>query len=360
VKALVSLGALAGVLAVVVAARGEPGATPRGAELGRRGDTSVALGIVGERRSTHAELAAYVGVTVPLERVLARRSADAAAAAQARELDESEAAVERSTARDADAVEPTARDGSASESGGSEPALSSELFSRLARDAVAAAENAHHLAEREGELDGLGTRARWSAILPEVRIRAARSRDDSLHMQPTLEDPYRYSTIGGDGLLLEAQATFRLNRLLFADEEVAVERLRLVRERAGEDRAERVTARLSHWYRALSRERSLLPPEARARATLERVESEMELDVLTDGWFGERVRRLGLGSPPVERPDPAPSSPAAPKPASKPKASPERPALADLDASPASATSASPCLPKRATDSKTFCGVLMR
>jgi hypothetical protein len=93
---------------------------------------------------------------------------------------------------------------------------------------------------------------------------------------------------------------------------------------------------------------------------LERVESEMELDVLTDGWFGERLRRLGLGSPAVERRDPAPRNPAAPESASKSKASPERPALADLDPSPASARSASPCLPTLATDSKTFCGVLMR
>jgi len=361
VKALVSARALAGALSVVLPAWSEPPAGPARAELGRRGDASVSLGVVAGRRAARSELAAYLGVTLPLERVLARRSADAAVTAPEREGDEPDGAAEPPAARAADTAEAGDQpDGSVSEPGVTAPALAPELFSRLARDAVAAAENAHHLAEREGELDGLATRARWSAVLPEVRVRAARSRDDSLHLQPTLDDPYRYSTIGGDGLLVEAQATFRLNRLLFADEEVAVERLRLVRERAGEDRAERVTARLLRWYRALSRERSLLGPEARGRAALERVETEVELDVLTDGWFGERLRRLGLVPKAVERRDPAPRNPAPPKPASKPKASSERPALADLDASPGSATSGSPCSLKLATDSRTFCGASMR
>jgi len=294
---------------------------------------------------------------VPLERVLARRSGDAAATATGREPEEPEttlpseasdsAAGELGERGEATDPEPTAL----------VPALTVELFSRLARDAVAAAENAQRLAEREGELDGLATRARWSAVLPEVRVRAARSRDDSLHLQPTLEDPYRYSTIGGDGLLLEAQVTFRLNRLLFADEEVAVERLRLVRERAGEDRAERVTARLVRWHRALSREHGLEDPAARGRAALERVELEVELDVLTDGWFGERVRRLLTPRPPSQ---PTPKAGVPPSPGAPATAVSGRSAFADLEASPRSATSASPCLPMLATDSRTFCGASMR
>lgn len=353
-----SVRTLAGGLAIAVSARGEPPEAPaRAVELGRRGDASVSLGVVGARRVSRSELAAYVGVTVPLERVLARKPGDAGTTAAAGELDEPEAVPESSGVSDAAVDRAGDRgDPSDAEPGAVVPALSAELFSHLARDAVAAAENARRLAEREGELDGLATRARWSAVLPEVRVRAARSRDDSLHLQPTLEDPYRYSTIGGDGLLLEAQVTFRLNRLLFADEEVAVERLRVVRERVGEDRAARVTARLVRWHRALSRERSLADPVARGRAELERVELEVELDVLTDGWFGERVRRL-LAPPPSQ---PTPKSAVPPRPAAPAKAVSERSALADLEARPASATSASPCLPKLATDSRTFCGASMR
>jgi hypothetical protein len=196
--------------------------------------------------------------------------------------------------------------------------------------------------------------------LPEVRVRAARSRDDSLHLQPTLDDPYRYSTIGGDGLLMEAQLTFRLNRLIFADEEVALERLRIARERSAEERAERVLARLARWHRALSRERALPDEAARGGARLERLDFQMELDVLTAGWFGERVRRLGLDAPRVERRAPAPKKPAATESAPQSPSVPLPAALAGLEGSPVSATSPSSCLPKLATDSRTSYGASMR
>lgn len=350
---------LAGLLFAAAPLRAEPPLSPaREATLGRRGEASVTLGVVGERRTERSELAAYVGVTVPLERVVAGRTANGAISAAEREVAAADFVEDPDGVRDSGA----AASATSTDDGTVVvlPALPPELLARLARDTVAAAGNARHLAEREGDLDGLATRARWSALLPEVRVRAARSRDDSLHMQPTLDDPYRYSTIGGDGLLLEAQATFRLNRLVFADEEVAIERLRILRERVGEDRAERVTGRLVRWHRALSYERNGSEPERRARAALERAEAQMELDVLTEGWFGERVRRLGLETSPVERSDPAPKNPAEPKPAPKSNRTSRPSALAGLDARPASATSASPCLPKLATPSKTFCGASMR
>jgi hypothetical protein len=135
----------------------------------------------------------------------------------------------------------------------------------------------------------VASRARLSAALPELRLRAARSRDESLRLAPTAEDPYRFTLAGGNGLLLEGQATFRLNRLLFADEELAVERLRIERERGSERRQARVTARVLAWHRAVSRERSAASAEERGRAELLRVEAEVELDVLTGGWFGPRV-----------------------------------------------------------------------
>jgi hypothetical protein len=360
VRPLVSVQGLAALLCAAAPLRAEPPlAQAREAALGKRGEASVTLGVVGERRTERSELAAYVGVTVPLERLVARRSTDAAISAAERQVAAADSVDDVDGAR-----EPSGAAAGAPSDGDSAdavlPALPPELLARLARDTVAAAGNARHLAEREGDLDGLATRARWSALLPEVRVRAARSRDDSLHMQPTLDDPYRYSTIGGDGLLVEAQATFRLNRLVFADEEVAIERLRILRERVGEDRAERVTGRLIRWHRALSHERNAPDPERRGRAALARVEAQMELDVLTDGWFGEQVRRLGLETSPVERSDPAPKNPAELKPAPKSNRVSRPSALAGLDARPASATSASPCLPKLATDSKTFCGASMR
>lgn len=282
-------------------------------------------------------------MTVPLERFAAPRRIDL--------LDDSDDDAPPADAGGADASEPSTS---------VVPALTSELFERLARDTVVAAENAHHAAAHERDLDGAGARARWSALLPEVRVRAARSRDDSLHLQPTLDDPYRYSTIGGDGLLMEAQLTFRLNRLVFADEEVALERLRIARERSGDDRTERVLSRLARWHRALSRERSLPDDRARGVAELERLDAQMQLDVLTGGWFGERVRHLGLEAPPVERREPAPKAPAAPKSAPKTRTSTAPPELEGFSRCPSSATSASSCLPKLATDSRTSYGASMR
>lgn len=344
VKRRASTRALLFVITVGAGARAEPPVAPAQREpQGRRGDASVSVGLLAERRAERQELAGFVGVTLPLERFAAPRRSDV--------LDDGDDDAPAPGGDDPDGFEPT---------GVLAPALSSELFERLARDTVVAAENAQHAVERARELDGAGTRARWSALLPEVRVRAARSRDDSLHLQPTIDDPYRYSTIGGDGLLMEAQLTFRLNRLIFADEEVALERLRIARERSSEDRTERVLGRLARWHRALSRERSLAEDARRGSARLERLDVQMQLDVLTGGWFGERVRHLGLDAPPVERRDPAPKIPAVPGGAPKTTSSTAPPALAGLELRPASATSASSCLPKLATDSKTSYGASMR
>ena len=325
-------------------ARAEPPVAPAQREpQGRRGEASVSVGVLADRRSERQELAGFVGVTLPLERLAAPRRLVA--------LDDADDEPPPLEADGAEGTEPTRV---------LAPALPSELFERLARDTVVAAENAQHAVEHARDLDGAGTRARFSALLPEVRVRAARSRDDSLRLQPTIDDPYRYSTIGGDGLLMEAQLTFRLNRLIFADEEVALERLRIARERSAEERTDGVLRRLSRWHRALSREKSAADDTVRGGARLERLDAQMQLDVLTGGWFGERVRHLRLEAPPVERREPAPKIPAAPK--SAPKTSsvtPER-ALVGLELCPASATSASSCLPKLATDSRTSYGASMR
>jgi hypothetical protein len=343
VKRRVSSGTVLFVVALAARARAEPPAAPAQREAqGRRGEASVSVGVVAERRTERSELAGFLGVTLPLERLAVPRRL-----AVVEELED-----------DSPPAEP---DLAAEEPGPAlSPALSSELLERLARDTVMAAENAQHGPERERSLDGAGARARWSALLPEVRVRAARSRDDSLHLQPTLDDPYRYSTIGGDGLLMEAQLTFRLNRLIFADEEVALERLRIARERSAEQRAERVLARLARWHRALSRERGLEDAAARGGARLERLDFQMALDVLTGGWFGERVRHLGLDVPKVERRAPPPKTPVATESAPKTPSVPAPPVLAGLEERPVSATSPSSCLPKLATDSRTSYGASMR
>jgi hypothetical protein len=328
-----------------------PGTAGRGEELGRTGDASVTVGAVREQGDVRSEVAGFVSVEFPFERLAAPRPLLVATADDT--ADPGENQPYGAPAPPFDAAGPADEaDGSAA------PALDAALVGRLAREAVAAAASAHGLAAHERALDGAAARARTSAALPELRLRAARSRDEALRLTPTTEDPYRFSLAGGTGTLLEAQATFRLNRLVFADEEVPLERVRLERERMNERLEARVTAAVVAWHRALSRERAARDAEERGRASLARVDAEIALDVLTDGWFGGRVRRLAAAR--VERREPGPKIPAAPKPASTQKSRDEGPAVADLDARPVSATSRTPCLRMLATDSKIFCGASMR
>ena len=341
------LGALVGFCCWVLGTAKALAEPPAVAELTHAaapsGDATLTLGARGERGDVRSELAGFVSVEFPFERL-------AAAGTRVAALDS--APGDAAAAGQDDAAEPRGDD--AEPDGSVAPALGVEILARLARDTVAAAANASGAGARERDLDGIASRARASALLPELRVRVARSRDESLRLAPTTEDPYRFTLAGGNGTVVEGQATFRLNRLLFADEELPVERLRIERERGSERRQARVTARVLAWHRAVSRELGAADAEERGRAALRRVEAEVELDVLTDGWFSGRVARLRLGARPVERRDPAPPSPAAPKPASKTFRSERGGALVRLDAPAVSATSAESCLPTLATGSKTF------
>lgn len=148
-------------------------------------------------------------------------------------------------------------------------------------------------AERR-RLDGLASRARGSALLPELRLRALRNSDQALRWIPTTDDPYRITQADGTGLILEASVVFRLDRLLFAREELTVARLQL---RAGSERLKleaRVLAALAAWFRARELACADDVDEAtRAAQTLKVLESFLELDALTAGWFTEHAPVLG-------------------------------------------------------------------
>jgi hypothetical protein len=251
------------------------GLTPGG------GDLSVTLSARAEQSDVRAGMSGFVALVVPLDRLAAPRKL--AAGADER-LDEDAHAVAPGEARAAEAER-------ASPETPEEPAISAPVLARLARAAVAAALRAHDVSLRRSELEGLATRARVSAALPELRFRAAHSNDQSLRLAPTLEDPDRYTLDGGNDLMLEASATWRLNRLVFADEEIAVERLVLERERNTEKLSARVLERLFDWHRALSGIPSA-DPKVRAKLELERIEAEVELDGLTGGWFGAEAERF--------------------------------------------------------------------
>jgi hypothetical protein len=167
---------------------------------------------------------------------------------------------------------------------------------RLARAAVESAWRAAGLGSDDARLDGIVARARWSALLPETRLRATRLDDQRLYTETT-SDVNRLRDSAGANLGLEARLTWRFDRLLYADDEPSFERMRLERHDARSRVAARVLEALFHWHRAwlelryaqaASRE-AHEPPNRPSRDELEAalrvMEAEATLDVLTAGWF---------------------------------------------------------------------------
>ena len=81
----------------------------------------------------------------------------------------------------------------------------------LARGAVAAALRRGRVAAAEDRLDGLASRSRSSATLPELRLRAMRVIDEDEALSPTEYDPSRTTLSGGSSTWLEARATWKLS-----------------------------------------------------------------------------------------------------------------------------------------------------
>lgn len=246
--------------------------------------TRLRVGAKVESGSVRREVAGFVALTLPFDDFAAPRALAQAGGSEA--ADEEEPPSEPPEPPPEAAQKPRTE---------RPPAVAARTFLSLARQSVQRALASAGLPRDRAKLDGLASRARASAALPELKLRVARSDDEALRLTPTSDDPYRYSLAGGTDLLLEATATWRLDRLLFADEEVAVLRLRVERDKAEAVVAQRTLARLFAWRRAL--ERSLdeaLDEEARAEAALEAWEARAELDVLTEGWFSERLGELGL------------------------------------------------------------------
>ena len=160
------------------------------------------------------------------------------------------------------------------------------LTPRLARGAIRhALREAGYLSTRS-RLSSLAARARSSAALPEIGLRTLHSSGQTLRLTPTSDDPYRYTQAGTSELALEARLTWHLDRLVFADEEVPVERLQHERDAAERHLIDYVLQRLLAWQRGRFRAADLnLEAEQRQTAELEALGAAVELDVLTGGWF---------------------------------------------------------------------------
>jgi hypothetical protein len=164
--------------------------------------------------------------------------------------------------------------------------------SQDARAAVTAALRRRGQELGDERLDDLSARARYSAILPQVRLRATRLIDESQSVSPTSYDPGRTTSSGGVSLWLEARTTWYFDRLVFADEEVRIERMRRELSEAREALAERVIDLLFRWQRAAQRSRDpLTHPDACAEAVIGEQQLAVELDLLTGGWFARWLRR---------------------------------------------------------------------
>ncbi len=166
-----------------------------------------------------------------------------------------------------------------------EPVAAVHVSPKVARACVRAAWRAQGL-ETDGDLDRMAARARLSSALPEVRIRASRGWDETFRTLPTDSDPYRSQDVTGGTRWLEGRLTWRLDRAVFADEEIPIEKLRTHRTDARTRLAGRVLSILFQWQRAvLGAADPSTSTEQHIQAVLQQAEAEAVLDVLTAGWF---------------------------------------------------------------------------
>jgi hypothetical protein len=164
-----------------------------------------------------------------------------------------------------------------------------QLSAVFVQAAIRAALRAQNTAEREARLDSLSARSRASAALPELRLGAGRSADQSIRLSPTVDDPYRYTQAGGADLWLEARVSWQLDRLLFAREELSIEKLRDAHYQAKWKRAQAVVDALFAWQKALLEAQD---PERSAQeqllAQLRAAYQAAVVDALTGGWFSQQ------------------------------------------------------------------------
>lgn len=166
------------------------------------------------------------------------------------------------------------------------------LTPRLARSCVASAWRAAGIGVDDDRLDAIVSRARWSSVLPEARLRAVRFDDARLSLD-TSTDTNRLRDSAGANVGFEARLTWRFDRLLYADDEPSFERIRLELRDARTRIGAKVLDALFHWQRAALDLRALPPSQQGTRdeadVRLRLLEAEAALDVLTNGQFGSQL-----------------------------------------------------------------------
>ena len=238
----------------------------------------VAISAEYRRTSWQREWGAFLAVSIPFDRLAAPRVPAAVPVAAPR------LAADPPT-KQTEAAPPAAAPAPKK----SAPALLL-LTPGLARGTVRHALASAGYFDLRARLHSLSGRARSSASLPELRLRALHSNGQTLRLTPTTDDPYRYTQAGTSELAFEARLTWHLDRLVFSDQEVSIERLQSERDAAERHLIDRVLSRLALWQRSRVRAADVdSEPEVRETAELEALGAAVELDVLTDGWFSQAI-----------------------------------------------------------------------
>jgi hypothetical protein len=142
------------------------------------------------------------------------------------------------------------------------------------------------LTEGDGEIDRMASRARMSALLPELRVRAQQT---SAGLRDYISDTGALDTsYYGPSTVIEGTLTFHFDRLAYSGQEARLERLRLERIEARSRITQRVIDEMSRWSKSTAEERdSPEGTDARSEATARRISAQMALDVWTGGWFSD-------------------------------------------------------------------------
>jgi hypothetical protein len=170
------------------------------------------------------------------------------------------------------------------------PTAEPALDDGLARGCVAAAWRASGLGEDDARIESMIARSNTSALLPEASMRAMQLWSDASHLTTfTASDSTTLYDALGTRFVLEVRLTWRLERLLYAGEEAALERIRLERHEARARLAAKALDALFAWARARADAADAVPGSRESlEAHLRVIEAHATLDVLTAGWFSAR------------------------------------------------------------------------
>ncbi len=164
--------------------------------------------------------------------------------------------------------------------------LTLPVTKQAARSIVLAAWRASGIEVDDERIDGMLTRAHTSALLPDVHLRAARRIDDEVYGPTPADVTYSYAYPDRVATTFEARLTWKLERLVYSNQEPALERLRLERSDTRARIAARVLNVLADWQHAWV-DLHTTPPDAPASldAVMRQSDAEASLDVMTAGYF---------------------------------------------------------------------------